>query len=147
MIEGKRPVEFVDSNVILYLVGKDPNHEKRSLALLRRRPWISVQVLDEVTNVCRKKARMEWSEIGEFLRHVRHFCAVAPLTEGVHDDSRRLAERYQLSLYDACIVAAALSVKAETVWSEDMHSGLVVDGVLTVTNPFPMPDDAFTRLP
>jgi predicted nucleic acid-binding protein len=136
MSGGKAPIAFVDSNVVLYLLSKDAVREKQALDVIQTRPWISVQVLNEVTDVGRKKAGMAWTEISDFLKDVRHFCPVAPLTEAIHDDTRRLAERYQLSLYDACIVAAALSVKASTVWSQGMHTGLVVDGILTIKNPF-----------
>lgn len=48
----------------------------------------------------------------------------------------RLAERYQLSLYDGMIVAAALDAGCDTLWSEDMHDGLVVETQLTICNPF-----------
>lgn len=34
------------------------------------------------------------------------------------------------------IVAAALSNDCETLWSEDMHEGLVVDGRLRIASPF-----------
>jgi hypothetical protein len=28
------------------------------------------------------------------------------------------------------------SVKAATIWSQDMHTGVIVDGNLTIKNPF-----------
>jgi predicted nucleic acid-binding protein len=34
------------------------------------------------------------------------------------------------------IVAAALHADCDTLWSEDMHDGLVIDGRLRVLNPF-----------
>ena len=47
-----------------------------------------------------------------------------------------LAERYNLSLYDGMIVAAALTADCDILYSEDMHAGLIIDGRLTVVNPF-----------
>jgi predicted nucleic acid-binding protein len=39
-------------------------------------------------------------------------------------------------MYDAMIVSAALQAGCETLWSEDMQSGLQVDGSLTISDPF-----------
>ena len=59
-----------------------------------------------------------------------------PLTEATHDEARRVAERYQLSFYDALIVAAALQTDCSTLYSEHMQDGLVIDERLRVRNPF-----------
>ncbi len=48
----------------------------------------------------------------------------------------RLAERYCLSVYDAMIAAAALTAECDTLYSEDMHDGLVIDGRVRIVNPF-----------
>jgi len=127
---------FLDSNVVLYLLSADTRKRDIALGLLSRRPCVSVQVLNEVTNVCRKKGGMSWDEVATFLADVRHFCRVVSLTETIHDDARRLAARHQLSFYDANIVAAALDSGAAVVWSEDMHHGLVIEHTVTITNPF-----------
>lgn len=127
---------FVDSNVLLYLISPDAAKRNVALALLPKRPHLSVQVLNEVTNVCRKKAGMSWQEIADFLSDVRHFCPVTSLTETMHDASRRIAQRYGMSFHDANILAAAIDVGATTVWSEDMHHGLIVESSVSVVNPF-----------
>jgi predicted nucleic acid-binding protein len=49
--------------------------------------------------------------------------------------SSALAKRFQLSFYDANIVACALLAGAPVLLSEDMHSGLVIEG-LVIQNPF-----------
>lgn len=46
-----------------------------------------------------------------------------------------LAERHQLSFYDAHIVASATLANVQTLYSEDMHNGLQIRG-LTLKNPF-----------
>jgi predicted nucleic acid-binding protein len=47
-----------------------------------------------------------------------------------------LAEKYQLTVYDAMIVSAALIAGCTTLGSEDMHDGLLVEDQLRVVNPF-----------
>jgi predicted nucleic acid-binding protein len=47
-----------------------------------------------------------------------------------------LAERYSLSVHDSMIVASALLAGCETLWSEDMQDGLLVENQLHIRNPF-----------
>jgi predicted nucleic acid-binding protein len=136
MSKAETAVTFADSNVVLYLLSEDEGRKAKALEVIQTRPHISVQVLNEVTNICRRKTQMDWDEISDFLSMVRHFCPVVDLTEAIHDKARRLAKRFQFRIYDAGIVAAALSVNAGTLWSEDMQNGQVVEKTLTIKNPF-----------
>ena len=47
-----------------------------------------------------------------------------------------MASRYRFSLYDALIAAAALEADCSTLYSEDFQDGQVIEGRLTVRNPF-----------
>jgi len=127
---------FLDSNVVLYLLSGDTAKADRAEALLRLRPTISVQVLNEVTNVCMRKLGMAWQEIGQFLELVRSFCNVVPLTVAMHDLARRMAQRHGLAFYDACIVAAASIEGCHSLYTEDMHHGLIIEDSLTLRNLF-----------
>ncbi|KAA0182706.1 PIN domain-containing protein [Cupriavidus gilardii] len=127
---------FIDSNVVLYLLSEDARKANRSEALLRTRPMISVQVLNEVTSVCVRKLDMAWHEIADLVDAVKSFCTVVPLTVDIHDSARRLAERYGFAFYDACIVATASMSGCQILYTEDMHDGLIVEDGLTIRNPF-----------
>lgn len=59
-----------------------------------------------------------------------------PLTIEIHDRGRLVAERYGLNVYDAMIVAAALITGCETLYSEDMQDGLLIDHQLRICNRF-----------
>ncbi|PLL14385.1 VapC toxin family PIN domain ribonuclease [Tabrizicola sp. TH137] len=127
--------DFIDSNVILYLLDDGPKAD-RAEAVLAAGGTISVQVLNEVLVNCVRKAGMDLAEAGEFLAGIRRLCPVLDLTVEVHDAGRAVAARYGLSVYDSMIVAAALVAGCDRVLSEDMQDGLVVEGVLRVVNPF-----------
>lgn len=58
------------------------------------------------------------------------------LTISIHDLGLASAERHKLSVYDGMIVAAALPADCDILYSEDMHAGLLIDGRLTIVNPF-----------
>ena len=129
--------DSLDTNVLVYLLLSE-DEPKRSIArkLLLGDIVIGVQVLNELTNVAKRKARLDWPAVDQLIGEVANLCDVRDLTLHVHSEGRRLAERYRLSIYDALIVAAALDAGVSRLWSEDMHDGLVVDGELTIVDPF-----------
>ena len=63
-------------------------------------------------------------------------CRVEQMTVEDHDRGVDLAERYGFWVYDAMIVASALLARCATLYSEDMQDGQVIDGCLTIRNPF-----------
>jgi predicted nucleic acid-binding protein len=130
------PGEFFDSNVLLYLASDDEAKADRAELLLAAGGVISVQVLNEITNAARRKMRLSWPETRELLGLVRSFLEIRPVTIETHEAGLDYAERYGFSTYDGMIVAAAVASDCDTLWSEDMHDGLVVDGRLRIANPF-----------
>ena len=126
---------FIDSNVVLYLLSGDAEKADRAEALLQSGGMISVQVLNEVASVCRRMLKMQWLEVQALLLAVKSACDVFPLTLASHERAIELAKRFQFSVYDANIVASALMSGAEVLLSEDMQSGMLVDGLL-IRNPF-----------
>lgn len=132
---------FFDTNTVLYLAGDDPAKAKTVEWLLHRGGFVSVQILNEFTNVSRRKRRSSWPEILDSLDSIRRLVIVLPLTIDLHERGLSLAQRHNFSTYDAMIVAAALSANCDTLWSEDMQNGMVVEGRLTIRDPFkPQPD-------
>jgi predicted nucleic acid-binding protein len=126
---------FIDSNVVLYLLSADATKADRAQTLLEAGAVISVQVLNEVTSVCLRKLKMPWPEVDALLLAVKAACEVLPLTVASHELATEVAKRYQLSFYDANIVASALLSGTPLLLSEDMHSGLLIKG-LVIHNPF-----------
>jgi predicted nucleic acid-binding protein len=128
--------EFVDTNVLVYFAEQHETKYRRSAELLAQRPIASVQVLNEFANVARRKLRLDWHQTQEVLLLLRSLLDVRPLTVEVHELGLLLAARYDLHIYDAMIAAAALLADCYTLYSEDMHDGLLVAGRLRITNPF-----------
>jgi predicted nucleic acid-binding protein len=118
-----------------YLLDDGPKAD-RAEAILSQQPRISVQVLNEAMVNCRRKVGLSWSETGAFLAGIQALCPVDDLTLQTHEVGRALAEQYRFSVYDAMIVAAALISGCTTLWTEDMQSGLLVEGQLRIVNPF-----------
>ncbi|HSO42274.1 MAG TPA: PIN domain-containing protein [Rhodospirillales bacterium] len=129
------PDSFLDTNVLVYLATGDPVKAGRAEALVAAGGVISVQVLNELANVARRKMRMPWAETRSFLSLLRGLLAVQPLDLATHEAGLALAERYGLSTYDAMIAAAALQAGCDTLWSKDLQHGMAL-GSLRILNPF-----------
>lgn len=130
------PGSFFDTNVLVYLASKDVLKADRAEKILEAGGLVSVQVLNELANVARRKMAMSWTETRAFLSTLQELVTVRPVTIDTHDLGLRLAERYGLSIYDAMIAAAALEGDCDTLWSEDMQDGAVIEGRLRIKNPF-----------
>ena len=127
---------FFDTSVVLYLLSGDSEKADRAEALLADGGAVSVQVLNEFAAVAIGKLALSVAEVREVLGTVRVLCATHPVTEQTHDRGLEVAERYGFSLYESMIVAAALLAGCKTLYSEDLQHRQVIDGQLTVLNPF-----------
>ena len=127
---------FFDSNVLLYVARHDPDKADTAERLSGAGGVISIQVLNEVVHVARRKFGYDWAQTRRLTEGFEKLLTVTQVTVNVHHLGLHLAERHRLSWWDALIVAAALETGCDVLYSEDMHHGLVVDGRLTITNPF-----------
>jgi predicted nucleic acid-binding protein len=130
------PGSFFDTNVLLYLASGDAAKADRAERLVAVGGTISVQVLNEIANVARRKMRMSWKETNGFLAMVRGLLSVVPVTVETHETGIALAERYGFSTYDAMIAASAMLSGCDTLWSEDLQHDMAVDDRLRILNPF-----------
>jgi predicted nucleic acid-binding protein len=127
---------FFDTNVVLYLFSADATKSDRAEELLASGGKISVQVLNEMAAVARRKLGMSWGEIREVVTQLRTVCPVTPLTVETHERGLQVAERFGLSVYDGMIVASALLSGCAILYTEDMQDGQVIDEQLAIRNPF-----------
>lgn len=128
--------EFVDSNIVIYSVAADTVKRRKALTILKQRPVISIQVLNETANTLRRKLGFEIPEIQRILTKLMQQCHVHTLSPATVFAALGIAERYGFSHYDCLIVAAALEADCATLYSEDMQDGQLIEGRLRVVNPF-----------
>ena len=130
------PGSFFDTNVLVYLASDDSEKAERAEAVVREGGAISVQVLNEIANVARRKMKLSWLDTRGFLSSLRGLLTVHPVTIETHELGVALAERHALSLYDSLITASALLAGCDRLWSEDMQDGTVIHKRLRIVNPF-----------
>jgi predicted nucleic acid-binding protein len=130
------PASFFDTDVLAYLMLDDDAKADAAERLVASGGTISVQVLNEIANVARRKRQRSWAEVRSLLQTLQDMLTVEPLTLGSHVLGLGLADRYRLSVYDGMIVASALLSDCDTLWSEDMQDGMVIERQLVIRNPF-----------
>ena len=130
----------LDTNVAVYAYSDDSRNET-ALDLLTSGPKISIQLLNEFANVSLRKRNVAWDEIEQSLANIRKLASsVRALTLPVHEKGKAIASHYRLSVHDSLMLAAAVLDGCEIFYSEDLQHGMVIDGALTIINPFLAPE-------
>jgi predicted nucleic acid-binding protein len=131
---------FVDSNVFLYAMDKaDPKKHQaakdwRAELWKNRRGRVSFQVLNEFyVNAVRKLPGAR----DEARAEVRDLMAWNPVTTdaALLEEGWKIQDRYQLSYWDAMIVAAAMVSSCGFLLTEDLQAGQKLEGI-EILNPF-----------
>jgi predicted nucleic acid-binding protein len=126
---------FLDTNILVYAQQTGP---KATIArdLIAQGGTISVQILNELTNVLRKKDNRSWRDIELVIDDVDNALEPAlPLTAATSRAALTLARDHGFAFYDALIVAAAIEAGCDVLYTEDMQHGRSVSG-LNIVNPF-----------
>lgn len=127
---------FVDSNIVLYALGGESFKRQAAWRILFQSPVISVQVLNECSNVLIKKSKVDKSKVRATLQDVLQFVSVESVGLPVVETAWTLMERYRFSYFDSLILASALTAGCQILYSEDLQHGQIIDGRLTIVNPF-----------
>ena len=133
---------FIDTNVLIYWVD-DSTRADVVEQLLAQQAVISVQVLNEFAKVLRKKRAMPLPDVEALCTTLIDTCDVLDVSVRTHQTALALMARYQLSVYDANIVAAAALSDCAVLYTEDMQDGLNLKlpgsagtNSLVIRNPF-----------
>ena len=130
---------FIDSNVLIYWTD-DSTRADVVEQLLVADASISIQVLNEFTNVLFKNRALPLKQIRKWCDTLLDVCEVHELSVKTHSLALQLMSKYKLSFYDANIVSAAGLAGCDVLYSEDMQDGLVVrfpdKTSLSIRNPF-----------
>lgn len=133
---------FIDTNVLVYWVDDSARADVVE-QLLAQQAVISVQVLNEFANVLRRKRAMALPDVEVLCNTLIDTCEVVDLSLRTHQTALTLMTRYNLSIYDANIVAAAALSDCAVLYTEDMQDGLNIKlpastdaNALVIRNPF-----------
>jgi predicted nucleic acid-binding protein len=134
---------FIDTNVFVYSFDdRQPDKKVRALALISDalqtgNGMISWQVMQEFLNVSTRKflVPLKPEDAKLYLQKVLHpLCQVFPDVD-LYSAALEIMTKSGYSFYDSLIIASAQRCGCVTLYSEDLHSGHLVDSV-KVINPF-----------
>ena len=132
---------FIDTNIVTYAHITN-EHDKHTIALnlLKEtlkgsRIWISTQILSEFYSALSKN-KYEHDKIVEFINAMTQQLNVYPVTLDIVEKALSIKSGYQLSYWDSLMLSAALECECEIVYTEDLQHKQVIDGKLTIINPF-----------
>ncbi len=137
-----KSLQFVDTNILIYAHDLSAGHKHTRARNLIRELWesgegcLSVQVLQEFyVNVTQKVPRPLAANVAASI--IADLSAWQIHRPGAEDilDAIRLQNRYQTSFWDAMIIASAIQLGCQSIWSEDLNPGQVYD-TITVLSPF-----------
>lgn len=135
-------MRFVDTNVLIYAALRDPQEERKQRIandLLKREDLaLSTQVLQEFfhqTTRPHRTAQLSAVEAIDFLAPLIARCPVQPTTLDLFQEAVDICRRFQISYWDAAILAAARRMACDAVYSEDLNDQQDYAG-LRVINPF-----------
>lgn len=131
---------FLDTNLLLYAVGIGSVAAKRDIVrdvLASRQCVVSVQVLNEFmfqATKSRRPDRLTFEEAITFTGSLRRLPVVA-IDVTLFDVATDVHKRTRYAWWDSLIVAAAITAGCDTLLTEDLQHGRVIDGV-RIVNPF-----------
>jgi predicted nucleic acid-binding protein len=134
-------VRFLDTNILLYAISRDPAEQRKTriaLDLLDATDLgLSVQVLQEFYVQATRHSRSGALPHDLALQYLEHWQALAvqDLTLDVVRAALASCQRFGISYWDAAIVEAARALGCRSVLSEDLQHGASYGGV-RVQNPF-----------
>lgn len=131
---------FIDTNIWLYAFNDSQDAQKTRLAkrVIRQTPHLSIstQVVNEVCYTMLRKFGAEETGLQKLIRSFYRKYIVIAVDRAIMVQASHLRLQYHFSYWDGVIVSSALYAGATRLYSEDMHDGLVVNGQLTILNPF-----------
>lgn len=133
-----RADSFLDTNILLYASSRtEAEQEKRKVArglLSRDGVGMSVQVLAEFYVNAVSKLKLPEERVMAVLAKLESY-PILPVDESVFWSALEIRKRYGVSYWDGAIIAAAVELGCDTVYSEDLNHGQIYASV-KVVNPF-----------
>lgn len=137
---------FIDTNVFVYAYLEKPKKREDYEKHLKAKQLLGSFTTDDTvfisTQVCNEyysallKNKIENSDIQSSLYNLVQMVNVASISKDTVLQSFDIKNRYNFSYWDSLILSSALENECVVIYSEDMHDGQLIDGILRIVNPF-----------
>ena len=127
---------FIDTNVVIYALDANSPKGRVAMELLREPHSMSTQVIMESVNVLIKKLGFTMCDAFEHAKFLLFNSDVRIIGQETLLKEFDISERYGYSHWDSLIIASAIEAGCNTLYSEDLKDGQIIEGSLTIRNPF-----------
>lgn len=140
-----RGKQAFDTNVFIYSLDSSAaranpgGREAVSRALIVQRSHISVQLVNEFTNIARRKLGLNYDQIHALVEGLGMVHSIAPISLETSTLARAVAAECGFSYYDSLMLAAALAQGCTVFYTEDMQHGRRLYDRMEIVNPFLVP--------
>lgn len=127
----------VDTNVLLYFLDTSETERRiKAAELISKQPFFNSQSLSELINVLTRRWKYSKESVIQVSTKFLEVCNYVPLTEESITLAYDICKNYDFQIFDAFVVSTAIESGGESLYTEDLHHGLVIDKKLTILNPF-----------
>ncbi|MDD5373032.1 MAG: PIN domain-containing protein [Sulfurimonas sp.] len=131
---------FLDTNIVIYAFSED-EAQKQSIAFSLldgeyNNALISKQVINELANILLKKFKLSSNQVENAILELDTIVNIVDFDLSTQIKALHVKDKYNLQFYDSLIIATALENKCTTLYSEDMHNGMLIENRLKIINPF-----------
>ncbi|MBI4684963.1 MAG: PIN domain-containing protein [Nitrospirae bacterium] len=129
---------FVDTNVLIYFISheKKKKLQARDIIFSSEEVYISSQVISEFISVCYSKNLLKTDDVISVTSHFLEALRFTPIEESTIRNALQVKKKSQYSFWDSLVIASALENRCSILYTEDMQEGQIIDGRLTIVNPF-----------
>lgn len=138
---------FLDTNIFIYALTEpkckdDIPKRQTAIKLLQRlinesNIFVSVQIMNELHINMVRKFKIDDRVAFETLQdNILAIASVESLSYQTYGKAFDIRQKYNISYWDSLVIASALESGCDTLYSEDMQDGLVLENGLRVVNPF-----------
>ncbi len=129
---------FIDTNVLIYFISSEEGKKMKAKDVIfsSQDIYISSQVISKFISVCLSKELLGLEEIITLVNDLIEALRFSSVEESTIKKALQIKKDSKYSYWDSLIIASALKNNCSILYTEDMQDGQVVDGNLTITNPF-----------
>lgn len=129
---------FFDTNLLIYLYSEDNLNKRENILdkISNFYPIISLQVLNEFSNVLLRKFNIKESNIKLSIKEITsHFGIFINNIESLNL-ALDIKTKLKYSFFDSLIIATSLQSECSILFSEDMQHSQIIENKLKIINPF-----------
>lgn len=133
--------QFLDTNILLYSISRNSGEAPkriRAIELLDNQTnCLSIQVLQEFYVQATRASRPDPipHRLATQLIHTWSRFRIQDMTMPILQSALRIRDAHQISFWDSAVIAAALALGCDRIYTEDLNHGQIIEG-LTIVNPF-----------